>query len=37
MPEISLPESLRRREVGSAAVDQGALRVRFCGRERMGA
>ena len=34
---LSLPESLRRREVTSAAVADGALRVRFCERERMGA
>jgi arsenite-transporting ATPase len=33
---LALPESLRRREVSSATVSDGALRVRFAERARMG-
>ncbi len=33
---LALPESLRRRDVTSASVDDGALRVRFSGRAKMG-
>ena len=33
---LALPESLRRRDVSSASVDDGALRVRFSRRDMMG-